>query len=86
LQEALAALADDGLWRGMDLQKSQRGGLRQGLNQWSQRRKREVNSGSQLVAQLAAPLLEGPMSPHHAGGGREGRITGNGQKALALPS
>src|SRR5262249_31316945 len=70
-QTGPAALAYDGLWRWIDLQKSQRGGLRQALNQWMQLRKREVNGGSQLVAQLTAAFLEGHVPPHQAVGGRE---------------
>src|SRR5215510_9208633 len=83
-QEAPAAMAYDGLWRWTSQQKPHRGGLRQSLDQRIQLRKREVNGGSQLVAQLAAPFLQGHVPSPQAVGGRECRITGNGQKELAL--
>jgi hypothetical protein len=83
LQEAPAAMASDGFWRWMSQQNPQSGGLRQLLEQRMQLRKREVQSGAQLVAQWAAPFLQGHVPPHQAGGGRACRITGNGQKELA---
>jgi len=50
-----------------------------------QLRKREGNGGSQLVTERADALLQGHGPPHQAIGGREGRITDNGQKELARP-
>ena len=77
-------MAYDGLWRRLDLQKPPRGGLRQGLDQGMQRRKRAVKGGSQLVAQLADAFLQGHVPPPQAVGGREGWITGTRQQELAL--
>jgi hypothetical protein len=83
-QEAPAALAYEGLWGWLALQKPPRGGLRQVLNQRMQRRKREVKGGAQLVASWADPLLECQVPAQHAVSGREGRLTGNGQQELTL--
>jgi hypothetical protein len=58
--------------------------LRQVFHEGIEFRKREVNSGAQLVPQLADAFLEGHVPLHQAGGGLEFRITGNRQKALAL--
>jgi hypothetical protein len=66
------------------LQEAQSGRLRQVFHKWIEFRKREVNSGSQLVAQLADPFLECHVPLHQAVGGLECRITRNGQKELAL--
>ena len=60
------------------------GGLRQVFHKWMAFRKREVHSGSQWVAQWAAPFLEGHVPRHQAVGGLEFRITRNGQQELAL--
>src|SRR5262249_38104314 len=84
-QQMPAALAYDGLgcWGG--LKKPQRRWLRQVWNERMQLRKREGNGGSQLVTERADALLQGHGPPHQAIGGREGRITDNGQKELARP-
>jgi hypothetical protein len=85
-QEASRARAHEGLWRGMALKKPHSGWRCQVLAERRHRWTREVHGGSSLVAPLAALCLEGHMPPHQAVGGQECRITGNGQKALALSS
>ena len=77
-------MAQDRCWGGIGLQEAQSGWLREVFHEWIEFWKREVNSGSQLVPQLAAPFLECHMPRHQAVGSLECRITGNGQKELAL--
>jgi hypothetical protein len=83
-QEACPAVAQNGLWSGMGVQEASSGRLRQVFHEGIEFRKREVNSGSQLVPQLADPFLECHVPLHQAVGGLEFRITVNGQKELAL--
>jgi hypothetical protein len=82
--EAGAAVAQDRCGCGSGLQEAQRGRLRQVFHEGIALGKREVNGGSQLVAQLADPFLECHVPLHQAVGGLEFRITGKGQKELAL--
>jgi hypothetical protein len=54
------------------------------LHQRMQLRECQMESGSQLIAQLTDPFLAGHVSLHHAVGGRECSITGNRQEERAL--
>jgi hypothetical protein len=81
--DACASVAQDRGWGRLGWPAAQSGRWRQVVHEGMECRKREGQSGSPWVAQLAAPFLQGHGSPHQAVGGRACRITGNGQQAPA---
>jgi hypothetical protein len=84
-QEACAAVAQDCCGRRGRLQEPQRRGLGQVFAQRIELREREVESGSQRIAQLTDPFLEGHGSLQHAVSSLALGGACDGQKALALP-
>jgi hypothetical protein len=82
-EDTWAAVAQDRCGWGIGWQEASSRRLRQVLHEWGEGRQREGNGGAQVVAQVAAPLLEGHVPRHQAVGSLECWITGNGQPALA---
>src|SRR5262249_53851928 len=81
-QKAWAAVAQDCCRRRSRLQEPQRRGLGQVCEQRIELREREVESGSQLIAQLTDPFLEGHVALHQAVRSLELGVACDGQKEL----